>query len=312
MGRGARPSTIADRIRAAGAEMTPAEHKVARILFASGMLAGLDTIASLAERAGVSGPSVIRLTAKLGYPGYGDFQRALRRELEERRNSPLSLFAKTPAGRRGDLLTQSREIFAAAIGSSFERISPAGFDAFVDVLADARRRLVLTGGRFTQMFADMLYLHLFQIRPNVRTLRDGLQSRADQMLEVGPKSAIVLFDVRRYQADTVRLAHQARERGAAVLLVTDPWESPIAQFADHVLVTEVTSPSPFDSMVPGFALCEALIAAVMRRAGRDGIRRIRDLEALRTGFEWTAEDTPAAGARRSRKPTTRRRRHDGR
>lgn len=312
MGKHARPSTIADRIRAAGAEMTPAEHRIARILFASGMLAGLDTVASLAERAGVSGPTVIRLTSKLGYPGYGDFQRALRAELEERRNSPLSLFAKVPRARRGDLLAQSRDIFAAAIASSFERVSPAEFDAFVDVLADTRRRLTLTGGRFTQMYADMLYLHLFQIRSNVRTLRDGLQTRADQMLEIAPKSAFMVFDVRRYQADTVELAHRAKERGATVLLVTDPWESPIAQFADHVLVTEVTSPSPFDSMVPGFALCEAMIAAVMRRAGRDGIRRIRDLEVLRTGFEWSAEDTSAASGGRGRRTKGRRQQHDGR
>lgn len=279
---------MADRVRAASATMTPAEHKIARILFASGMLAGLDTVASLAERAGVSGPTVIRLTTKLGFPSYGDFQRELRGELEERRNSPLSLFAKAPPA-EGDLLAKARDIFAAAIGSSFERVSPAEFDACVEILGDARRRLFLTGGRFTQMYADMLYLHLFQIRPNVRTISGGLQTRADQMLEVGAKSVLMVFDVRRYQADTVSLARRAKEREATILLVTDPWESPIAQFADHVLVTDVTSPSPFDSMVPGLALCETLIAAVMRRMGRDGLRRMRDLENLRIGFEWNAE-----------------------
>ena len=312
MGRASEPGTIADRVRAAGAAMTPAEQKIARILFSSGMLAGLDTVASLAERAGVSSPTVIRLTTKLGFPSYGDFQRELRGELEERRNSPLSLFAKAPPADDGDLLTQARDIFAAAIGSSFERVSPAEFDACVDILGDSRRRLVLTGGRFTQMFADMLYLHLFQLRPNVAVMRDGLQTRADQMLDIGPKTALMVFDVRRYQADTVNLARRAKEREATVLLVTDPWESPIAQFADHVLVTEVTSPSPFDSMVPGFALCEALIAAMMRRMGRDGIRRMGDLETLRTGFEWVADNDDGAPGRRKGSKTTRRPRHDRR
>ncbi len=297
MGRTAEPATLADRMRAAGSALTPAEHKIARTLFASGMLAGLDTVASLAERAGVSGPTVIRLTTKLGFASYGDFQRELRGELEERRNSPLSLFAKAPPVPGGDVLSEARDIFAAAIGSSFERVAPAEFDACVEFLSDSRRRLFLTGGRFTQMFADMLYLHLFQVRPNVRTLSAGLQTRTDQLLEVGAKSVLMVFDVRRYQADTVTLARRAKDREATILLVTDPWESPIAQFADHVLVTEVTSPSPFDSMVPGFALCEALIAAVMRRMEREGLRRMHDLEDLRTGFEWNAE-----GGSHDRKP----------
>jgi DNA-binding MurR/RpiR family transcriptional regulator len=131
-------------------------------------------------------------------------------------------------------------------------------------------------------------------------MRDGLQTRTDQMLEVGPKTALMVFDVRRYQADTVTLARRAKERGAAILLVTDPWESPIAQFADHVLVTDVTSPSPFDSMVPGFALCEVLIAAVMRRMGSDGISRMGALEDLRTGFEWVSEGADRPAGRRPR------------
>jgi hypothetical protein len=65
-------------------------------------------------------------------------------------------------------------------------------------------------------------------------------------------------------------------------------------------------------MVPGFALCEALIAAVMRRMGRDGIRRMGDLETLRTGFEWVAENEDDVAIRRKGKKKTRRLRHDRR
>jgi DNA-binding MurR/RpiR family transcriptional regulator len=279
-------STIADRIRLAAGQMTPAEQKIARILFSSAMLAGLDTVASLAERAGVSGPTVIRLTTKLGYASYLDFQKALREELEERSNSPLSLFEKAARPVKDDVLAQARELFAAAISSSFNRVSPSEFQAVVDILADTRLRLFLTGGRFTQMIADMLFLHLFQMRPNVQVLRSGLQSRTDQLLDLGQKSVLMVHDVRRYQADSVELARRAKDRGATILLMTDPWESPIAEFADHVLIVEVTSPSPFDSMIPAFAMTEALIAAVMQRLGKDGIRRMREIEELRTGFEW--------------------------
>jgi DNA-binding MurR/RpiR family transcriptional regulator len=100
----------------------------------------------------------------------------------------------------------------------------------------------------------------------------------------------MVHDVRRYQADSVRLARRAKDRGATIILLTDPWESPISEIADHVLIAEVTSPSPFDSMVPAFALGEVLIAGAMRRMGQDGIRRIRAIETLRDGFEWVGDD----------------------
>lgn len=295
-----RGATVADRIRHVTQELTPAEQKVARILFSSAMLAGLETVASLANRAGVSGPTVIRLTTKLGFDGYPSFQKALRDELEERSTSPLSLYARSSRNRPGDLLAQSCEIFAEGMRQSFDRISPAEIEGVIGTLCDPKRGIYFTGGRFTQLVAQMLYLHLYQMRPGVRMIQPGLQARDDQLLELGPKSVLMIFDLRRYQADSVSLARVAKERGATILLVTDPWESPIAEFADHILIAEVTSASPYDSMVPAFALAEALIAEVINRLSGDAVKRMRDLEGLRKGFEWTGNGAPN-GRRKSKK-----------
>jgi DNA-binding MurR/RpiR family transcriptional regulator len=281
--------TVADRIRQATQDLTPAEQKVARILFSSAMLAGLETVASLADRAGVSGPTVIRLTTKLGFDSYPDFQKALRDELEERSNSPLSLYARTSRNRPGDLLAKSRDVFTEGMRQSFDRISPAEIEGVIGALCDLKRSVHFAGGRFTQLVAQIMFLHLYQMRPSVRMIQPGLQARDDQLLELGPKSVLMIFDLRRYQADSVSLARAAKARGATILLVTDPWESPIAEFADHILIAEVTSPSPYDSMVPAFALAEALIAEVINRLGSGAVKRMRDLEGLREGFEWTGD-----------------------
>jgi DNA-binding MurR/RpiR family transcriptional regulator len=289
-------ATVADRIRAIADGMTPAEQKVARILFSSAMLAGLGTVASLAGRAKVSGPTVIRLTAKLGYASYPEFQAALHRELEARGTSPLSLHARSKPAKRGDVLAKSVEVFAAAMQRSFERASPAEFAAIVAALCDQRRTLFLAGGRFTQLIAEALYLHLFQMRAGVRLIRAGLQARNEQLLEIGRKSVLLICDFRRYQANSVSLARAAKQRGATVLLLTDPWESPIAEFADRVLIAEVTSPSPYDSMVPAFALAEALIGAALEALGKKAIARMKDLEGLRVGFEYQGDDR--AGTKR--------------
>ena len=84
--------SVAERLRALSSDLASAEQKVARALFASRMIAGLETVASLAARAGVSGPTVIRLTGKLGFRKYEDFQREVRHELEAQRQSLLSMY----------------------------------------------------------------------------------------------------------------------------------------------------------------------------------------------------------------------------
>lgn len=294
--------TVADRIRGASRAMTPAEQKIARILFSSAMLAGLDTVAGLAERAGVSGPTVIRLTAKLGFGSYPEFQRALRHEMEERGRSALSFYAGGGKTRRRDFLAKWLQAFSQSMQRSFERISPGEFHSVVAAICDPKRPLFLAGGRFTQLIAHILYLHLYQMRPGVRMIQDGLQPRKDQLLGVGPRSVLLVCDFRRYQADTVALARLAKSRGATILLMTDPWESPIAEFADHVLIAEVTAPSAYDSMVPAVALAEALIGAALISLERGALKRMRELEELRVGFEYEGE----AGA-----PARRRWKHSG-
>lgn len=288
-------ATVADRIRGASADMTPSEQKVSRVLFSSAMLAGLGTVASLAARAGVSGPTVIRLTTKLGYDSYPEFQGALQHEMEERGRSALSFYAGGGKVRRADFMGKALQVFGRSMQRSFERISPTEFNNVVAALCDVKRPLFLAGGRFTQLIAHILYLHLYQMRPDVRMIQDGLQPRKDQLLGVGPKSVLLVCDFRRYQADSVALARMAKQRGATVLLLTDPWESPIAEFADHVLIAEVTAPSAFDSMVPAFALAEAVIGAALISLERKALTRMRDLEDLRTGFEYRGDDNAPAG-----------------
>ena len=282
---------IAERIEAVAADITPAEQKVARELTTSGMLAGFETVAALAERAGVSGPTVVRFIARLGFDSYTDFQKELLREMEARSTSPLSLFHRAEAS-PGTLLRESATAFSACMTETFRRLSVADFELAVSALSEPRNRIFITGGRFSRLLAEMLHLHLFQMRANVTTLLPGLQSRSDQLLEVGPRSVLVAYDFRRYEAETVDVVRRAKKRGATVIVITDPWNSPSARYANAVLAAEVESLSPFDSMVPACALTEALIAELAVRAGKRGRERIQDLEVLREGYEWHQEARP--------------------
>ncbi|MGE0239051.1 MAG: hypothetical protein AB7S59_10070, partial [Parvibaculaceae bacterium] len=84
-----------------------------------------------------------------------------------------------------------------------------------------------------------------------------------------------------------------------VIVITDPWNSPAARYANAVLAAEVESLSPFESMLPACALTEALIAELTVRAGKRGRERIQDLEILREGYEWQEEASPRSRRRKA-------------
>ena len=59
------------------------------------------------------------------------------------------------------------------MSETFRRLSIADFEFAVSALSERRNHIFITGGRFSRLLAEMLHLHLFQIRPNVSTLVAG-------------------------------------------------------------------------------------------------------------------------------------------
>lgn len=285
--QGEERETVRELVRRSIGDLTPAERKVARVLLAAYPIAGLEKVAQLAERAQVSAPTVMRFVNKLGFDGYPQFQRALREELQATMSSPLALYQRRPLPSESDgILESSLRVFVRNLEATFAGLPPSEFDAVVDLLADRRRRILCTGGRFSQILAYYLYAHLHMLRPGTRLIGAGLSPRMDELIDVGRRDVLVVFDYRRYQEDTIQLARQAADRGATIVLLTDPWLSPIAEVARHVLPASVEAPSPFDSLVGGTAVVEGLVAGLVERKGETTRDRLEALERLRAGFTW--------------------------
>ena len=277
---------VATLTRDAMASLSAGERKVARALLSAYPVAGLETVAELADRAGVSAPTVVRFVAHLGFPGYAAFQRALRREVHASMGSPVAQYAANrPVPSGDDLLPFVASTFLSVLEASFREIPESEFERAVDLLSAPRSRVHVVGGRFSQVVGDYLAAHLQLLRPAVTTVPTDELSRVALVHDATKDDLLVVLDYRRYDPTTIRLAEQAAAAGAHILLLTDPWLSPIADHAEVVLPTRVESPSPFDSLVAAFALVEALVAAVTSRLGEDGRRRVEGLETRRRALD---------------------------
>jgi DNA-binding MurR/RpiR family transcriptional regulator len=65
-----------------------------------------------------------------------------------------------------------------------------------------------------------------------------------------------------------------------VVLITDPWLSPLAMDCAHVLTVGVVGPSPFDTLVPTTALVETIVASVTDRLGEAPKTRLAEYDRL--------------------------------
>ncbi|HEU4756273.1 MAG TPA: MurR/RpiR family transcriptional regulator [Agromyces sp.] len=272
---------MAEAIRRGMADCSPAERKVARVLLSSYPSAGFETVAKLAARAGVSGPTVLRFANRLGYRGFPDFQQALRDDLDERSASPIELYdrrhAEPDVGAAGGL-ARAASITRDTLDRTFAALAPGEFERAVDLLCIPRSRVLVAGGRFSGLLARFLAQHLQLLRPGVAPLPEHDAGRAEAVAGIHRGDVVVVFDYRRYEEPTHRLAEIAKARRASVILFTDAWLSPISSDADVVLPSETDSPSAFDAMTPVLALVEAVIAECSERLGDAASDRMREVE----------------------------------
>jgi len=280
------PQGLANLIHERMRQLTAAERKIARVFLAAYPIAGLENVAQLAHRAKVSGPTVMRFVSKLGFDGYLEFQEALRREVQEKLTSSLAQYPEVEAQAVGGTIQGSLQVLRAELEKSFAGLQQAEFDAVVDLLADPRYSVCCTGGRFSQVFAFFLFAHLNMMRPKCRHIVAAPTPGWDELIDVGRRTVMAVFDYRRYQNSTIEFARRAAEQGCQIVLFTDPWLSPVADVARHVLTSTVHGPSPFDTMVPGLALIETVVAGLSVKLGAQAKPRIAELERLRAGTTW--------------------------
>jgi len=280
-------TTVAEQLREHIDTLTKSERQLSDIILQNYPVTGLGTITSLATAAEVSTPTVARLVQKLGFTGFGEFQQALRRELDETISSPLTKREKWVDDAPDEhILNRFTKAVIDNIGQSLGEVDPVDFDQACDLISDPKRHVFVVGGRITRTLADYFFLHLQVIREQVMHVTSNSNAWPHYLLDVKPGDVIVVFDIRRYENSTLRLAEMAREREAKLVLFTDQWTSPVAQLADITFRNRISVPSAWDSNVTSMLLTEILIAQVQERDWDSTRTRMESLEDMfdRTRF----------------------------
>ncbi len=273
--------TIADRIQQQLDQLTRAERQLAHTILENYPASGLGPLSTLAKGAGVSAPTVARMVQKLGFGGYPEFQAELREELKAKAKGPIAKHDTwTKGASSGHVLNRFTDAVIDNIRHSLGQIDTATFDAACALLVDADRPVSIVGGRITHTLAEYLFLHMQVIRPDVTHIESTSNTWPHYLLDVTGNDVFVVFDMRRYENNTLRLAEMAHAAGAKIILFTDQWRSPVHRVADMTFSSRIVAPSAWDSMATPLLLIETMISA-MQDLNWDNTRgRIERLEDM--------------------------------
>ncbi len=273
--------TVSDIISAHFDALTRAEKQLATSLMDNYPVSGLGSITTVAENAGVSTPTVVRMVQKLGFRGYADFQSCLHHEVEETISNPITKHDRWAANAPGThILNRFADAIIANMRNTLTDVTIEDFDAVTALLSDRRHSLFLAGGRITHVLADYFFTHLQVIRPGVTLISPNPGTWPHFVLNMTGGDCLILFDIRRYEQDMATMAEIAKARGVTIILFTDQWGSPVTRYAEHVFRIHIEAPSAWDSSVVTLFVVEALIEGIQSRNWDQTRDRMNTLENL--------------------------------
>ncbi|MGI9483252.1 MAG: MurR/RpiR family transcriptional regulator [Hyphomicrobiales bacterium] len=273
--------TVSERIRSKFEELTRAERQLANAILQNYPVSGLGSITDVAEASGVSSPTVARMAKKLGFSGFPDMQRALRGELEAKISSPIAKHDRwTENAPDTHILNRFADAVMDNLRQTLQHINPDEFDQAAALLGDEKRRVHVLGGRITRSLADYFVTHMQVVRDGLVLLPANSNTWPHHVLNMTEGDLLVIFDIRRYEHDILRLAEMAKERDVGIVLFTDQWGSPIIKHATHTFHCRVEAPSAWDSSVVTLFVVEAVISAVENENWDKTKERMGTLETL--------------------------------
>jgi DNA-binding MurR/RpiR family transcriptional regulator len=257
-----------------GFRLTPTQRRIAQCLVEHASQAAYLSSGEVAELAGVSQPSVIRLAAALGCSGYP----ALRRRLRE-------AVTGGTAEEAGQVHRNEWQQAVTAEITSLANLSAALTDP--EPLREAGRMLVrsrplvVLGLRASAPLASYFGYFAAKVHSDVRVITTGGSLALDKVEQARDCGADVMFAVimPRYPAETLHVLDAARALGIRVVALTDTPMSPVTNHADTVLTAGVGSELVFDTHASPIVSCMLLLQAM---CDADPVRSAARLEAFET------------------------------
>ncbi|HLU72664.1 MAG TPA: MurR/RpiR family transcriptional regulator [Nonomuraea sp.] len=250
-----------------GRRLSPVQRRIAHYLSEHLEEAIFLSSVELAERAGVSQPSVTRFATVLGFAGYPELRQALR---------PLVL-GGAPQGEQESVIKGAIDREIRNLTAVRDRLPSLPLKELGECLAAAEPLPVL-GLRVSAGLATTFAYYTRRIHPDVRLLTHGGSELVDGLHAARRAGAewLVAVVLPRYPVEVMNALEYAEKLGYRVAVICDRPGFP----AEVVLDAPVGDRLVFDSHVAPLALAMALVEAIADAAPLRTRARLEEYERM--------------------------------
>lgn len=280
---------ISERIRSVYHTLSKGQKKIANAVLNSCEKVAYLTASKLAELVGVSESTVVRFADELGFEGYSQFQLSVQ-ELVRIKLTPNQRIeiTKQRIG-HSDVIDSVMESDIIKIKHTLERLDRGAFDFAVDSILQAKN-IYIMGARSSETVARHLAYNLTMIFDNVKLVVPTSSAEVfEQMYSVNEEDAVIAFSFPRYSSKMINGVRFAKDKNAKVIVFTDSDVSPIAEFAQCLLIAQSDMASFTDSLVAPLSIINAIIVEITSRCEDRITERFDALEKLWDEYEVYAK-----------------------
>lgn len=254
------------------ANLTKTQKMIAKYVLDNSSDACFMTSTEIALKLGVSESSVIRFSRSLGFTGFMDFQKALRKDYQDKVfsiSSSITVPAQRVAKRaklenNSDYLNRHLKNAAKNLESVFVNNSSNVFEEAADIIIFSKHKYI-AASRGNSCLGDFFLLYLKHMIPNVEMTNTSPISPIDHMCNISKDDCLIVFSFPRYSSVDKITAEMAKEVGASIIVITDKPSSLLAQYATVLLTVPVDSNAFFNSMVGPQFIAEALLETISHK-----------------------------------------------
>ena len=252
------------------------------------------TALKLGNAVNVSESTVVRFAIEMGFEGYPELQKSLQSLIKNRltavqrinitndRIGDDGVLKNTTALVKNDCawffrqfgqvlkntLTQDMD----RIRRTLEEIDPKAFDRAIEKICSARRIYIL-GAMSSSILARFLDYNFQLIFDNVHFVQAiNTSGIYQQIIHMNSEDAFIAISFPRYSQSTIKATAYAKKCNANVVAITDSVTSPLAAYANELLIARSDMASFADSLVAPLSLLNAIIVAVSAR-NKDNIEQ---------------------------------------
>ena len=272
--------SILNKIDALYSDLSKGQKKIADYIMENYDKAAFMTAARLGETVGVSESTVVRFATELGFDGYPAFQNDLQELIRSKLTSVQRMESASVRIGQDEILETVLTADSSMIKETLEQTSKENFNGAVEAINSARNIYIL-GVRSAATLANFLAFYFRPVYDNVILVDSARASEVfEQIFRIDERDICIAISFPRYSNQTISALRFIHDKKAKIISVTDSELSPIAQFADYLLLARSTMASFVDSLVAPLSLINALIVAATFNRRSEVYDNLSELEKI--------------------------------